>query len=233
MNKDKKSSKYYGVKAKDGIRYECNIDIKGKRKYLGSSTSQEALARLYDENVRLYGLDHKLNFPDYPENNIPNTKLIQLTKGMFATVDEAYYEWLNNFDWYSSEYENGLCYAVRTLRINGKKSHERMHVLIMGGHRKGYEIDHVNTIGTHNFRLNLRFVTSSQNNMNCNKRKSCTSKYKGVHWDSSRNKWLAQIRIGNSYFHLGRFKMEKDAALAYNIKAIELFGEFARLNIID
>ena len=234
MNKNKKSSQYYGVTVRIGRRPECYINMNGKKEYLGSNADLEVLARIYDDAVRQFGLNKKLNFPDYPENNIPNTKLIQLSKGMFATVDEADYEWLNKFEWYAKQdNSDGPCYAERTLIINGKKCHERMHILIMGGKREGYEIDHISTIGTENFRLNLRFVTSSQNNMNLNKRKNCTSKYKGVHWDKSRGKWLAQIKIDGIYFYLGRFNTEKEAAEKYNIKAQELFGDFARLNVID
>ena len=34
---------------------------------------------------------------------------------------------------------------------------------------------------------------------------------------------------GTTYF-LGNFKDEKDAAIAYNKKALELYGDFANLN---
>ena len=45
-------------------------------------------------------------------------------------------------------------------------------------------------------------------------------------------KWLASIIINREIITLGRFEKEKDAAVAYNIKALELFGEFARINEI-
>lgn len=35
-----------------------------------------------------------------------------------------------------------------------------------------------------------------------------------------------------SSLFLGYFDSEEEAALAYNIKAVELYGEFAKLNII-
>ncbi len=52
------------------------------------------------------------------------------------------------------------------------------------------------------------------------------SGYKGVHF--AQNKWHVEVR-GK---HVGYFDDVKDAARAYNEKALELFGEFANLNII-
>ena len=57
--------------------------------------------------------------------------------------------------------------------------------------------------------------------------------YKGVCLCKKSNKWRATIMIDGKNKHLGLFTNEEDAAQAYNTKAIELFGEFANLNIID
>lgn len=58
-----------------------------------------------------------------------------------------------------------------------------------------------------------------------------SSKYRGVYM--KRNYPHVQIQIGSKVYRLGRFKTEDDAARAYNAKAIELFGENAKLNNID
>lgn len=58
------------------------------------------------------------------------------------------------------------------------------------------------------------------------------SKYIGVSWDKNRNKWNSKISWQNKTINLGRYDDEFSAALAYNKKAIELFGEQARINII-
>ncbi len=57
-----------------------------------------------------------------------------------------------------------------------------------------------------------------------------TSRFKGVSWDSSRERWKAQITSGEVHRHLGRFRDELAAAEAYDEAARELFGEHARLN---
>lgn len=60
------------------------------------------------------------------------------------------------------------------------------------------------------------------------RRANIHSRYKGVSWH--RNKWQATIMIDGKNACLGSFESEIDAAIAYNKKAKELHGEFARLN---
>ncbi|MFX0181968.1 MAG: AP2 domain-containing protein [Candidatus Hodarchaeota archaeon] len=57
-----------------------------------------------------------------------------------------------------------------------------------------------------------------------------SSKYKGVYWSKSKKKWQAYIKKNNKRYHIGTFTEEDEAGLAYNRKALELFGEFACLN---
>ena len=57
-----------------------------------------------------------------------------------------------------------------------------------------------------------------------------TSIYVGVCYDNRRNKWRAQINLKGKQYHLGRFVKEEEAAKAYDKKAIELYGEEAKLN---
>lgn len=46
-------------------------------------------------------------------------------------------------------------------------------------------------------------------------KKKLTSEYKGVWFDSGKQKWLAKIEIDGKIKHLGRFKTEKEAAISY------------------
>jgi hypothetical protein len=64
-------------------------------------------------------------------------------------------------------------------------------------------------------------------------KKGITSDYVGVCWDKSRNKWIASINVRYKSIHLGRFKIEEEAARAYNEAALKYFGESANLNIIE
>lgn len=63
-------------------------------------------------------------------------------------------------------------------------------------------------------------------------RKNSSSQYVGVSITKSK-KWFAYINYNKKRFGLGLFDSEIDAAIAYNTKAIELFGDKAKLNIIE
>lgn len=94
--------------------------------------------------------------------------------------------------------------------------------------------DHKDGDTLNNQRYNLRIVTKSQNNCNRISHRKSVSKYKGVSYDKSRSKWQSHIKDTKTKKHIfiGRFNNEQDAAIAYNNKASELHGEYARLNTI-
>ena len=109
-----------------------------------------------------------------------------------------------------------------------------LHHLIIGKPQKGKVVDHINhddiRTGLDNRKDNLREVTVAQNQQNSRSNKNSTSDYKGVSWSEERKRWLAQIRPERKGIYIGRFTCEHQAALAYNEKALELWGEHARLN---
>jgi hypothetical protein len=81
----------------------------------------------------------------------------------------------------------------------------------------------------------IREATPAQNQANRTKtttyaNKKVSSQYKGVSWDKNRNKWLAAIMKEGKKYNLGRYNLEVDAALTYDKKAKELWGQYARLN---
>jgi len=60
--------------------------------------------------------------------------------------------------------------------------------------------------------------------------KPTSSKYKGVCWDKQNSKWQASIGYNNKVIRIGRFKVEEDAARAYDRAALKYFGENAIVN---
>jgi hypothetical protein len=160
-------------------------------------------------------------------------KEIQLNNGYVALVDDEDYEWLNQWKWGAHKKGNRIYVERSEVLRTGKKSYKTktiaMHRLIMDA-PKDMEVDHINHNGLDNQRNNLRICTGYQNRLNRKAFGSC--KYLGVTVTLSRNykQIRARVHLDGIVYHLGSFKTEESAAMAYDAKAKELFGEFANLN---
>lgn len=154
--------------------------------------------------------------------NIPKkAKTISVAPGISILVDEEDYDFLIRFNWrIGAPFSN---FEGRASTINR----------IIMKPKKDVIVDHINGDPFDNRKCNLRFCTKAQNAMNSNPRKTGTSKYKGVSKCVITNKWRARLHLDDKDYWLGRFKTEEEAAIAYNKKATELFGEFALLNRIE
>lgn len=150
-------------------------------------------------------------------------KEIILTQNRYAIVDDDDYEILNKYKWYYK-----TPYAAR--RVKGIRNKVIMHRVIMGEIPEGLEVDHINGNKLDNRKCNLRVCRSCDNSKNVSKTPGCSSKFKGVSWASARKRWRVEIKSGFNRYRLGSFKSEIEAAIAYNKKAIEVHGEFAKLN---
>lgn len=162
-------------------------------------------------------------------------KLIPLTKGYSAMVDNEDFERINQYKWHIG-IEETRKYALRTIHVKGQKDKsQRMHRLVLNYFGK-LDIDHKDLDGINNQKSNLRICTHSQNLQNTLKAVDNKSGYKGVTWhydyDKKWGKWLARIRINKKLIFLGYFDDKKEAAIAYNKAVIKYFGEFGRLNVV-
>lgn len=147
-------------------------------------------------------------------------------------VDDEDYEYLSKYNWCADRHRNTY-YVHRVELINGKKVKFKMHRVIMNLHGSNLIVDHIDGNGLNNCKSNLRICTSSQNSMNRSPIKNTSSKYKGVYLHRESNKWAAGISAkGKKPKYLGLHKTEEEAALAYNSAAIEMHGEFAKLNVV-
>lgn len=152
-------------------------------------------------------------------------KKIKLTQDKYTIVDDADFEWLNQWKWCYHK----IGYVFKKLWKRNRALY--MHRLIMNT-PKGMETDHINGDKLDNRRSNLRVCTRSQNEANKGLRIDNTSGYKGVYWNRKNKKWVANIGFNYKNIYLGEFNDRFHAMKAYNAKAKELFGEFARLNSI-
>jgi hypothetical protein len=178
----------------------------------------------------------------------------------WETIDYYFYEsvdehgrfvFRNRFDRNSNAKKDQVagCYTMKRgekearyqLRLNNKFYREVGKLLWILHNKKCWPsdengkallIDHIDGNPENNFIWNLRPVTPQQNMYNSKIPSTNTSGYKGVSWHKDTKKWRSKIQHNNKFIHIGCYTDLHEAAEAYNVKAKELFGEYARLNVI-
>lgn len=145
-------------------------------------------------------------------------KIIPIGKNLFCHVDNEDFDFLINMQWhankdgYANNYKIGLMHRLITKCPPNKV------------------VDHKDGDILNNKKNNLRICDQKNNIYNSRPNKNSKSKYKGVTWDKSKNKWVSKIGFEGKNSHIGYFHSEVEAAKAYDKEAIKLFGEFAYLN---
>lgn len=170
-------------------------------------------------------------------------KLIPLSetgkkKGLyFAQVDDKNYDWLIRWKWHILFASKNVMYAVRTQHLwmeNKKRQVKKMiymHRQIMNITDRTIRVDHRDHDGLNCQEYNLRIATHQQNLCNKGKyKKDASSKYIGVYFDKRYGTYWATVNSKGVKYHVGTFKNEEEAAIARDLKAKELHGEFAYLN---
>lgn len=145
---------------------------------------------------------------------------LKLTKGRETCVDLADWSDVSKRRWCALE-------GRRTFYAVSGKPAQYLHSFLLGRPR----VDHESGDGLDNRRLNLRPASVIENGQNRRKQSSkSTSLFKGVSWDKCKHKWQVRIYANKRSSFIGLFDDEVEAAKAYDKKAKELFGEFARPN---
>jgi len=155
---------------------------------------------------------------------------IDLGKGHVAVIDDEDADLVVDFKWYAMRAPHGKFYAAGWKHMPPGRYFVHLHRLIANA-QPGEIIDHADRDTLNCRRSNLRRSTTHQNCYNKGPRqRPHTSKYKGVHLVRNATRFRAAIGFKGKRIYLGHFLSEDDAARAYNVKALELFGEFAYLN---
>ena len=125
-------------------------------------------------------------------------------------------------------------YRRASLYKDGKVSKFSIHRLVAQDFFENPEgklyIDHMDRNSSNNCINNLRWVSSSQNQMNRTKSSNKSSAFKGVSFNKKLGKWSCQIKIDGKKQHHGYFECERAAARKYNEVAMQLFGIHACIN---
>lgn len=154
---------------------------------------------------------------------------ISAPSGHIFLVDEEDWDILPKRGWYDHPHHTGKFYMKRDYRRKPRVT-KQMHAVIMKT-PWGCGVDHINGNTLDNRRENLRICTNSQNVCNKGNYKNSISKYKGV--CPRKDKWLTQIQRNGIKMYIGLYETEEMAAHQYNLAALDLHGEFARLNEIE
>lgn len=154
--------------------------------------------------------------------SIPHCAPVQVPvgpHGVFALVDPDDRDLVAAYRWYELRRRH-TSYAI----AHGHGLLSMHRVLVRP--RRGVEVDHVDGDGLNNRRSNLRFATRSQQMMN--RRGWGKSRFVGVCPIGDR--WQAYIAKDGRQYNLGHFDTEEEAAIARDTAALNLHGEYARLN---
>lgn len=168
---------------------------------------------------------------NYIERVIPDgiitpegAKAISTAHGTYAFVDEEDYDRVSKLSWLCKKNGYSHAWVSKTERV-------LMHRFILGVSDPNSPVDHINGVRYDNRKSNLRACSWEENARNRIGSTRSSSKYKGIYFEASSNKWVALIQTRAKKIHLGRFQSESDAARAYDEAALQHFGEFARTNL--
>jgi len=162
------------------------------------------------------------------------------TKNKEIILDEKDYEYLSNFKWKTVKKGNDWYAVIAKMKGKGKETTQiYLHEFLI-------ELDNQDCIGfknkntLDNRRENLFGVSKGYNLSRTRKRLTVNGKkpgsiYKGVTKRIKRGKltWEVRITKDKQTFYIGSYKTQKKAALAYNKKALELYGEHAFQNKVS
>lgn len=152
---------------------------------------------------------------------------IALTRGMYATIDDADFPLIDGRSWVAvpATKTKDVFYAKAWFG----KSCIYMHRLIAAA-GPDRVVDHINRNGLDNRRANLRLATVGENNINRRVRLAASG-FRGVY--PARDKYSARIWKGGRSIGLGIYATAQEAAKAFDAAARELHGDFAALNFPD
>lgn len=154
---------------------------------------------------------------------------IPLSKSKTTLVDDEDFIRVCRYSWY---YGSRYARATVAEKIDGKLKTKAiyLHRFILGlknGDRR--HVDHINGDRLDNRLENLRICPPAQNAMNAIIRSNNKTGVRGVSFDKTKNRWIAQLRIHGEIFWRKRFKTLEDAIAARIEKEKSLYGEFRRV----
>lgn len=163
-------------------------------------------------------------------------KIIPLTQGFVAWVDDDDFGWLSGHKWFAWT-DGSRSYAIRNETIAARPARRRqvairMHDAILNP-GSGKQVDHIQhrtaDLVVDNRRCNLRVASPSQNMMNRRNFSGSSSPFKGVSMVAY-GRFSARVTCDGKTKNIGHYRDEWAAAGAYDEAAASLHGDFALTN---
>lgn len=183
----------------------------------------EAIAKLEKLNIKIMlsdMIEEKLHRLAPIRRNKDGIAFVIACDGRETLISDEDWHDFSRHSWYVDNYGYAL---------NGHR--KKMHKLVVACDDKDKVVHHINSNTLDNRRQNLTIATRSENAHQKLKQKNASSKYFGVCYLKGLKKWQASFYKGGVKYYVGVFDTEREAALAYNAKALEIYGKFANLNV--
>ena len=150
---------------------------------------------------------------------------VELRGGGQALIDAADVPLVEGWTWRRQpNYATAYAVAIESLKPR-KLLHMHRLIADVGD---ADQVDHIDRDGLNNRRGNLRGCDNAQNQWNRAKLAPAHSRFKGVSpWE---RRWRATIHYRGETITIGYYATEVEAARAYDERALNAFGRFARTN---
>lgn len=125
---------------------------------------------------------------------------------------------------------NGHGYWIVCVNYRRYRAH-RVIWLMERGEWPAHELDHINGDRADNRMVNLREVTTSQNQMNRRKAKNNTSGVTGVSWHSIGKKWAVELWVRGRKRYFGLHEDLEFAELVSSEARRKYHGEFTPVKV--
>lgn len=219
------------TRADGSIVFEARIGFHGKNRYIGTyATEVDAQAAYVETKVKLLEEEKQRHFGKHIERNEQGIAIITgcgldgKVKG-YTLVDDDRWHDLSQYKW--SINRKGYWAG----KVNGKGV--LLHRYVLNVTDPYIPVDHIDGNKSDNRTTKLRESNPNHNAHNRRKQNGTTSKYIGVHKIKGSDTYVAYISYKCSLENLGLFCTEGLAALAYNKRAAEIYGDAANLNTIS
>lgn len=222
-------------------RWKCLCDCTNTVYVCGSNLKSGSTKRCDECNKKDMSQSCSLRFKKYNRHETEGIiEKLYTSKGELFYVDACDYPMIKDICWHvhiqKIRHEDGTIGEYKYITGRDLKSGKDV---VLSRYLMGIDdddsvvIDHWNGNTFDNRRQNLRICTQAENCQNKRLSNLTSTKIKGVTYDKESNKYIARIGYKYRRYFLGRFDCLYDAAKAYNDKALELFGEFAKLNNLN